>query len=108
LTERLHDYVSTPVVRPGHRHVYHQYVIRVPAQQRREDWIEALRARGVGTGVHYPCAIHEQPYYRELGYTPVLPHSEAAAREVLSLPVYPSLTQAELDTIAAEVIALCQ
>src|SRR2546425_5785897 len=62
LTERLSGSVQTPVSRPGYRHVYHQYTIRVP--EHRDQWVTHLRARGIGTAVHYPLPIHQQPFYR--------------------------------------------
>jgi dTDP-4-amino-4,6-dideoxygalactose transaminase len=65
-----------------------------------------LREKGVGVGVHYPTPIHHQPQYRELGYTDDLPVAEAASREVLSLPVHPSLTKDELDIIVDAVASL--
>lgn len=106
LTERLKAYVQTPVVRPGHRHVYHQYTIQ--ARGDRDQWIAQLNERGVGTGVHYPRPIHKQPYYVEQGFDTSLPVSEAAAQQVISLPIHPALTQDDLDRVAQEVIALCQ
>ena len=65
-----------------------------------------LREKGVGVGIHYPTPIHHQPLYKELGYTDYLPISEAASREVLSLPVHPSLTKGDLDTIVDAVASL--
>jgi perosamine synthetase len=106
LTDALGAAVRTPVARPGHRHVYHQYTIRVPGD--RDAWSAALRKGGVGTAVHYPCPIHQQPAYREHYAAVALPVAEAAAREVLSLPVHPALSQDDLATIAQEVIALCR
>lgn len=109
LTERLSRYVQTPVSLPGHRHVYHQYSIRVPAAMDRDAFARALADRGVGTGVHYPCPIHKQPYYQQLGYgDQSLPHAETAAARVLSIPVHPALSQADLERVAEEVTALCQ
>jgi dTDP-4-amino-4,6-dideoxygalactose transaminase len=105
LTERLRDHVQTPAVRPGHRHVYHQYTIRAPGN--RDAFAQALRERGVGTAVHYPLPIHQQPYYRELGFRDSLPVAEEAARQVLSLPVHPALSEEDLASVAREVIALC-
>jgi len=105
LTRQLEGWVQTPIARPGHRHVYHQYSIRVPGN--RDTWVQALRARGIGTAVHYPCPIHQQPFYRERGFNVSLPVSEAAAKAVLSLPIHPALSQEDLETIAREVIALC-
>lgn len=124
LTERLKGVVQTPIVRPGYRHVYHQYTIRVPAN--RNEWIAKLHARGVDTTIHYPIPIHQQPFYRRKsslfrvlspgkrsavkGGNPSarLPATESAAQQVLSLPVHPALSQEDLSTIAREVVALCE
>ncbi|HEY7414803.1 MAG TPA: DegT/DnrJ/EryC1/StrS family aminotransferase [Ktedonobacteraceae bacterium] len=117
LTERLHVAIATtPEVRPGYRHVYHQYTIQVP--EHRDEWVAHLRKRGVGAAVHYPFAIYQQPFYRahpELfrvvdpaSDTNALPQTESAAQHVLSLPVHPALRKEELETVAKEVLALCQ
>jgi len=106
LDARLRDYVQIPVERPGHHHVYHQYTIR--ARGDRDQWAQTLAERGVGTGVHYPRPIHKQPFYIEQGFDQSLPVSEAAAEQVLSLPVHPALTEEQLERVAQEVIALCQ
>jgi dTDP-4-amino-4,6-dideoxygalactose transaminase len=106
LTEHLSGVVQTPVVRPVHRHVYHQYTIRIPRE--RDAFASALNARGIGTGIHYPRPIHQQPLYQQLGFDVKLPVAEAAAREVISLPVHPALSDDDLATIAREVRALCQ
>jgi len=106
LTERLQGVVPTPVTRPGHRHIYHQYTIRVPGD--REAFAAALRERGVGSAVHYPLPIHKQPFYQEQGFDCSLPIAEEAARQVLSLPVHPALSEADLAIVAREVRALCR
>jgi dTDP-4-amino-4,6-dideoxygalactose transaminase len=93
----------TPATRPGCRHVYHQYVLRVPND--RDGVAGRLAALGVGTAVHYPVPIHRQPLYAQLGYQDALPIAERASREVLSLPVHPALTIDELERIAALVSA---
>lgn len=95
--------VIAPCEPVGYEHVYHQYTIRVPDKKR-----DALRAhlleRGVGSEVYYPVPVHKQSFYvNELGYHQTLPEAEKAANEVLSLPVHPSLTQADLETIVAAV-----
>jgi perosamine synthetase len=123
LTEGLSGWVQPPVVRVGHRHVYHQYTIRAPGE--RDEWVRKLQARGIGIGVHYGTAIHQQPAYREApakfrvvsAAEPTraaarmdgvqLPVAEAAARQVLSLPVHPALSEEDLNTIVEEVRALC-
>jgi dTDP-4-amino-4,6-dideoxygalactose transaminase len=97
------DGVVTPPVRDNAEHVFHQYTIRVPA---RDEAAEKLREQGVGVGVHYPTPIHQQPYYQKLGYQDSLPVSEAASREVISLPVHPSLTQEDLEKIVGVVASL--
>jgi dTDP-4-amino-4,6-dideoxygalactose transaminase len=94
--------VGLPVEGPGSRHVYHQFAIRVPdrdAVQRR------MAERGVRTAVYYPLPLHLQPMYRELGYrSGDFPEAERAAREVLCLPIYPELTDAQVD----EVVTACR
>ncbi len=104
LTEHLRDVIITPQVKGGHRHVFHQYTIRV---NEKRDWmVEQLRERGIGTGIYYPLPVHKQPVYQELGYTDHLPVAEAMSRKVLSLPVHPALSQAELDRIVETVVQL--
>lgn len=94
--------VVTPVVAPGAVHVYHQYTIRVVGLDR-DEFATQLAERGVGTGVYYPVPNHRLPAFaRDLD----LPETERAAREVLSLPVYPSLTENELVHIVDSVNAV--
>jgi dTDP-4-amino-4,6-dideoxygalactose transaminase len=82
-------------------HVYHQFVIRAPE---REELRAALAARGVQTGVHYPIPVHLQPACDWLGYTEGdLPHTERAAREVLSLPMYPELIEEQIEYVCSSV-----
>ena len=91
--------VITPTVPEGYRHVFHQYTIRVPGGKRNE-LAAYLRENDVGTGIYYPVPIHQQTYYvNELGYDQTLPEAERATEEVLSLPVHPALSQADLETI---------
>jgi dTDP-4-amino-4,6-dideoxygalactose transaminase len=96
--------VVTPPTAPGAVHVFHQYTVRV-VDHDRDAFAEALTARGVGNGVYYPTPIHRLPSFRlELD----LPQTELAAQQVLSLPVYPSLTQQELETIVEAVNAVAK
>jgi dTDP-4-amino-4,6-dideoxygalactose transaminase len=92
--------LAPPVRRPGAEHVFHQYVLRSP---RRAAIQAALKAQGIGTGIHYPVPVHLQPAYR--GRTPLGPagcvETAAAAEEVFSLPMYPELTDAEVERICA-------
>lgn len=93
--------VPTPAQMPYARHVYHVYAVRTPERQR---WLEALRAEGIQTGIHYPIPVHLLPAYEDLGYKRGdFPHSEQAADEVLSLPMYPELTGQQAGVVAAAV-----
>ncbi len=101
--ERLSN-VITPRVRGGHVHVYHQYTIRV--KEDRDQALQRLTKSGIGARVYYPLPIHQQPLYSQLGFNDSLPVSERISREVLSIPVHPALSQAELDEIVREVAKL--
>ncbi len=90
------DYITTPYVQDNVKHVFHQYTVRV---RDRERWIEYLTKEGIGTGVYYPRPIYSQPLYKGLGLRASCPEAEKASREVLSLPVHPSLSEDDLDMI---------
>ena len=84
---------------PDSESVYHLYVVR---SQRRDDLMGYLRQRGVGTAIHYPVPIHLQPAYRgRIGEEGDYPEAERAAREVLSLPIYPELRTEQLNIVIA-------
>jgi dTDP-4-amino-4,6-dideoxygalactose transaminase len=92
-----------PAERPGSRHVYHIFAVRLA---QREAWRARLAEAGVQTGVHYPIPVHLQPAYADLGYERGdFPVSEALADEVLSLPIYPELTDEQVETIAGVIRA---
>ncbi len=93
--------VRTPEAMPHNRHVYHVYAIRT---KHRAAWQEALQAKGVSTGIHYPIPVHLLPAYADLGYKAgQFPHSESAADEVLSLPMFPELTAEQTDLVCRAV-----
>jgi dTDP-4-amino-4,6-dideoxygalactose transaminase len=95
---RLGGCVVTPFTAPDRESVYHQYVIRTP---QREALRASLAADGIDTGIHYPTPIHRQPaWQRTVGPSPSLPVAERTAKELLSLPVYPDLTDAEVERVA--------
>jgi len=89
----------TPHVAPGVRHVYHQYVVRLPAGYplSRDAFMTALSERGIGTAVHYPIPVNRQPVYQ--GENPSCPVADDLAASVVSLPVHPSVTDDELACI---------
>jgi len=78
-------------------HVWHIYQVRIP---RRDDVLEKLHAAGIGAGIHYPVPIHLQGAFASLGLGEgSFPVSEAAAREMISLPMYPGITEAQQDQV---------
>jgi len=97
--------VVTPIVREGATHVYHQYTIRLAGATgaERDSFADQLRARGVGCGVYYPIPNHHLDSLNRYAPAHQLPATEQAAREVLSLPVHPSLSEADLETITTAV-----
>jgi dTDP-4-amino-4,6-dideoxygalactose transaminase len=101
--------IPTPRVRPGSTHVYHVYTVRIPDRgiRDRDSHAAALREQGIQTGIHYPIPVHLQPAHADLGYRPgSFPHAERASSEVLSLPMFPELTEAQIDTVVAAMRAL--
>lgn len=94
--------LTVPHRRNSASHVFHQYVVRTPKRDRLR---EHLRQAGIGTGIHYPLPVHLQPAYRgRIAAGPSgLCKSEAAVREILSLPIYPQLGEAAADRVVAEI-----
>ncbi len=87
---------------PYARHVYHIYAVRSAT---RDALQQSLQQAGVQTGLHYPIPVHLQPAWAELGYKAGdFPHAEQAAREVLSLPMFPEMTSEQVETVAAAVL----
>lgn len=94
--------VVTPVEKEYAKHVYHCYVVRTKDRQKIQD---KLKEEGIASGVHYPIALHLQPAYADYGYKRGdFPVSEQCAEEVLSLPMFPELTEAEIQRISALVV----
>ncbi len=89
--------IKTPVIDPANVSIYNQYTIRAS----KRDQLQAhLKARGIGNSVYYPLPLHLQPCFEYLGYSAgAFPESEKAAKEVISLPIYPELTTAQLDEV---------
>jgi dTDP-4-amino-4,6-dideoxygalactose transaminase len=98
LLARLPD-VRPPVTLAGNVHAWHLYTVRVPAAVR-ERVLQALHAQGVGAAVHYPTPIHLQGAFRSLGHRPGdFPVAEALAGQLLSLPLYPELTEVQQERV---------
>jgi UDP-2-acetamido-2-deoxy-ribo-hexuluronate aminotransferase len=93
-TSALGGHFDVPEVLPGNEHVFAQYTIR---SKRRDAVAQALQAQGIPTRVHYARCLHQQPVFARLEAN--VPQAERAAREVLSLPLYPGLQDADQDRV---------
>jgi dTDP-4-amino-4,6-dideoxygalactose transaminase len=97
------DGIVTPLVRDGASHVYHLYVIQVDERAR---LMQALDAERIGNGIHYGLPLHLQPAYATSGQGKgALPVTERIAERVLSLPMFPELTEAQVDRVVRVVRA---
>ncbi len=95
-----------PARRPGTSHVFHQYVVR---STERDAMLSALSKRGVAAGIHYPVPVHlQKAYVGRIRGSEALPETERAAREVLSLPMYPELDDESVRTVIGAVLASSQ
>ena len=96
--------VAIPAEPPGYQHVYHLYVIR---SQERDALQARLKERGIGTAIHYPTPVHLQPFFAKgedrHGQFPV---AEQICNEILSLPMYPELTEEQVEVVASEITNL--
>ena len=97
------DGITSPVVRPGRRGIYNQYVIRVP---RRDVLLEHLQEKQIGCAIYYPLSLHEQKCFAEMNHRRGdFPVSEQAAAETIAIPIYPELTDDQIDYVAETVVA---
>jgi len=95
--------VTTPIELPHNRHTYHQYTIRIPGG-RRDAVYEGLKSAGVSSKIYYPVCLHQQECFKKLEYgRGDFPVAEKAASEVLSLPMYPELTEAMQRHVADQI-----
>lgn len=101
-TERLSGIVKTPLEKEWAYSVYHMYVIRT---ERRDELAKHLQSGGIGTGIHYPVANHQQPAVTKLyADLPKLPHTEAVVKEILSLPIYGELPLEDVDYVCDAIL----
>ena len=97
-----HPAVCPPYTDPANEHIYNQYTLRV---ERRNELQAHLRARGIGNSIYYPLPLHRQPCFAGLGYAEgSLPAAEAASAQVISLPVYPELTEGQQRAVVDAVL----
>ena len=97
----LKDVVKVPVTHPDCNHIYHQYTIRTP---KRDELKKFLNEAEIGVGIHYPYPMHRQPVLEYLGLPEgSFPEAEAAAREVMSLPCYPELTEEQRSWVITKI-----
>lgn len=102
LQEKVPHAVVTPVEVEGNYHVYHQYTLRV---EKRDELQAYLKEQGIATMIYYPIPLHLQPVFKELGYKEGdLPETEKAAKEALSLPMFPELKQEQQDYVIEKVV----
>ena len=93
--------VELPVEAKFAHHVYHLFVIRTQQRERLQEW---LNKHGITTSIHYPEPIHYQPAYRDLGYAKGdFPVSEKCAEEILSIPLYPELSDDQIQYISQKI-----
>jgi dTDP-4-amino-4,6-dideoxygalactose transaminase len=93
--------IEIPHVQYNNRHIYNQYVIRVP---KRDELRDFLAQEGIGTDVYYPLPLHLQECYQDLGYANGdFPHAEQAARETLALPIYPELSPEQQEYVVSKI-----
>lgn len=102
LNEKLSEVVQTPIEKEENYHVFHQYTLRVP---NRDELQQYLKEQGIDTMIYYPLPLHLQPVFKNFGYKEGdFPEAEKAAKEVLSLPMYPELKQEEQDYVIEKII----
>ncbi len=89
--------IQRPLIRTEAEHVFHLYVIQVDQRKR---WLDTLREAGIGAGVHYPIPLHEQPAYHYLNIAPEkMPLTHTVAQRVLSLPIFPEMTNEQVHRV---------
>jgi dTDP-4-amino-4,6-dideoxygalactose transaminase len=98
------DRVALPATAPANSHVWHLYVVQVPERDR---VLAELQAEGIGVGVHYPVPVHLQPAYSSLGKRAgAFPVAERASESILSLPIYPGISEAQQERVVERLLAV--
>lgn len=93
--------IITPKLKPGYRHIFHQFTIRVTEKYKitREELMKKLKRNDIECEIYYPIPIHKQALFKKLGYDEKLPICEKISKEVLSLPIHPSVSKNDLNKI---------
>jgi dTDP-4-amino-4,6-dideoxygalactose transaminase len=100
----LTEQITLPFERENVRHIYNQFVVRVP--ERRDDLRKFLAENDIGTDIYYPVSLHLQECFEYLGYQPGdFPESERASRETLALPIYPELRREQQEYVVEKIAA---
>jgi dTDP-4-amino-4,6-dideoxygalactose transaminase len=95
------DQLQTPKIRENSFHVFHLYVIRT---QKRDALAAFLKSKGIDTGIHYPTALPFMPAYRYLGHMPSdFPIAHQVQHEILSLPMFPEITDEQIKYVASSI-----
>jgi dTDP-4-amino-4,6-dideoxygalactose transaminase len=97
--------IESPYVAPGSSHIFNYYTVRIKGSRlSRDELRKRLESKGIQTAVYYPLSLHLQEVYRYLGYKlGDFPQSERAQEEVLSLPMYPELSEEQIEEVASEI-----
>jgi dTDP-4-amino-4,6-dideoxygalactose transaminase len=102
LNEQVSEHVQTPIEKEGNYHVFHQYTLRV---ERRDELQAYLKDQGIPSMIYYPMPLHVQPVFKDLGYSEGdFPVSEKAAKEALSLPMFPELKVEQQQYIVGKIV----
>jgi dTDP-4-amino-4,6-dideoxygalactose transaminase len=92
-------FLQIPFVQKGCKAVFHQYTIKIKSGKRLK-FIDHLKKNNISGGIYYDTVLYKQPFYKKLGYkSGICPQAEKAAKEVVSIPIHPSLTKVEIDKI---------
>lgn len=96
------NFARTPYIPEDCEHVYHQYTLLL--ERDRDGFVNYLSQNQIGYGIHYPIPLNQQPVYKERGYgNEVCPNAEETAKRVISIPVHPGLTDAEVDYVIEKI-----
>lgn len=101
------DAIECPSVCPDSSHVYHLYVIKLRDEATRDTLLAGLKSEKIMAGIHYPVPVHEQPAFKYLEYASnAFPHTSEVAKRVLSLPIFPGMSNEQIERVASVLMRL--